>query len=251
MSRLADYNFRKTQFNGLETLVYSTASAEAKATTHAASEKPPVSQPVIALLHGFGADFSDLATLAEWIQPSLKTPHTWLFFNAPHTVELGPHMQGRAWFPLRLAELEANGFDFETKQPEGMQKAVDRVLQALKDAAQKLNFQLSDLVLGGFSQGAMIASHVAAQSPTALKGLTLFSAALVDRSKLESSRQLRKLSYFQSHGTQDPLLELNGAEKLERILIEQGARGMLLTFRGGHEIPQHVLRDWTSWLNGI
>lgn len=48
---------------------------------------------LIVLLHGFGADNTDLATLARVVDPQVKT--NWCFPNAPHVVPLGPHMTGQ------------------------------------------------------------------------------------------------------------------------------------------------------------
>lgn len=247
MSRSSQPQFKKTQFSGLDALILAREPSGSDLSSTGQTQTP--STPTVVLLHGFGADYTDLAGLAQMVEPRLKAPLNWIFLNAPHSVEIGPHMQGRAWFPLRLAELEASGFDFENQQPDGMVKAVDRVTKALAEASVRLGFQVSDLVLGGFSQGAMIASHVAAKSSTRLRALTLFSGALVDQKTLLDSSSLGGLPFFQSHGENDPLLEFEGALRLEATLIQKGAIGALTSFRGGHEIPAKVLGEWCSWLN--
>ena len=116
----------------------------------------------------------------------------------------------------------------------------------------RLSFE--NVILGGFSQGSMIALAVAIQLAEAgnrIGGLTLFSSTLVaERVLVDKGEVLAGLRFLQSHGTLDSVLPLALAERLERVLVEAGLEGMLLPFRGGHEIPMPVLREWQSWLKG-
>lgn len=205
---------------------------------------------LIVLLHGFGADNADLASLARVVDSQEKTQ--WCFPNAPHVVPLGPHMTGRAWFPLRLAELEIQGVDFTQVTPEGMERAVDQVLKAVEFLKTKYKLEWNQIVIGGFSQGAMIAMAVALKAPSNFAGVTLFSGSLVDEPKIRDLAKLHKsLKFFQSHGMNDPMLPFALAERLDATLNESGLDGMLYSFRGGHEIPPSVLREWSSWLKGL
>lgn len=201
----------------------------------------------IVLLHGFGADNRDLASLAG----AVDTPDhvRWYFPNGPHTVEIGPHMTGRAWFPLRLAELEERGVDFTQVTPDGMEKAVEQGLKAIEALRTKHNLSWDKIILGGFSQGAMMALAIALRAPQSPAGVTLFSSSLVNEPELRQLAAKHKgLRFFQSHGTSDMMLPYSLAERLDTVLNESGMDGMLYAFRGGHEIPMPVLREWTSWL---
>lgn len=201
----------------------------------------------VVLFHGFGADNSDLASLSGVVD---APDHIrWYFPNGPHTVQIGPHMTGRAWFPLRLAELEQRGVDFTQVSPEGMEKAVEQALKAVEAVRFKHKLEWNQIVIGGFSQGAMIALEVALRAPQSPAGVTLFSSTLVNEPLL---RQLvakhQGLRFFQSHGQNDAMLPFELAERLDTLLNEAGMNGMLYAFRGGHEIPMAVLREWSSWL---
>lgn len=201
----------------------------------------------IILFHGYGADNQDLASLANAVGSPANV--AWYFPNGPHTVQIGPHMTGRAWFPLRFAELEAEGFDFTQSMPEGMSRAVEGALKAVEDLRQKQKLEWNQIVLGGFSQGAMVALEVALRASEQPAGVTLFSGTLVNEPALtESANKKRGLRFFQSHGIQDPVLPFALAEKLDTTLNQAGMDGMLFSFRGGHEIPVPVLREWASWL---
>lgn len=213
---------------------------------------PAEARRAIILLHGFGADCTDLASLSEAVD--LDEDTAWFFPNGPHEVPIGPHMMGRAWFPLRLAELQERGVDFTQEVPPGMEQAVANVAKAVMAICRTHQLAYENVILGGFSQGAMIALAVAIQLAEAgnrIGGLTLFSGTLVaERALTERAKVLAGIRFLQSHGTLDFVLPFALAERLERVLVDAGLDGMLLPFRGGHEIPMPVLREWQSWLNG-
>ena len=205
---------------------------------------------VVILFHGFGADNSDLASLSEVVDSPEGV--RWYFPNGPHTVEIGPHMTGRAWFPLRLSELEQRGVDFTQITPEGMDKAIEQAFKAVEAVRVKHKLEWNQIVIGGFSQGAMIALDVALKAPSSPAGVTLFSSSLVNEPRLrELAGKHKGLKFFQSHGTDDMMLPFALAERLDAILNESGMDGMLYSFRGGHEIPMPVLREWQSWLRNF
>lgn len=204
----------------------------------------------IILLHGFGADNQDLTSLAEYVGSAPGVG--WFFPNGPHTVPIGPHMTGRAWFPLRLSELEQSGVDFTQSLPPGMDRSAGAVLKAIEGLRAKHGWNWNQIVLGGFSQGAMMAVEVALRASEPPAGVTIFSGSLVNESNLrELAAKKSGLKFFQSHGAQDFVLPFELAERFERVVSEAGWDGMLYGFRGGHEIPPPVLREWQSWLKSL
>src|SRR5690606_1756979 len=107
---------------------------------------------LVVLLHGFGADASDLAPLADLLDPDQR----WSFYfpEAPLEVPIGPMWTGRGWFPISLRELET-GVDFTKIRPPG--------LDLSRKLVSEMIFHLNPekLVIGGFSQGAMVATDFA------------------------------------------------------------------------------------------
>src|SRR5580704_3964260 len=110
----------------------------------------------VVLLHGFGADASDLYPLADFLDPEAQ----WNFYfpEAPLEVPIGPMMTGRGWFPISVRELET-GIDFTKARPPAMDASRDLVADLLFHVNSK------NLILGGFSQGAMISTEVALNNP--------------------------------------------------------------------------------------
>lgn len=198
----------------------------------------------IVFLHGYGANGADLFSLADDL--SWSDRENWYFPDAPIEVPLGPQFSGRAWFPIPLRELQ-EGVDYSNATPPGLDKAVNHVKNILATLPH------SKLVLGGFSQGAMLATQVALTDPSRFLGLAILSGTLVHADVLKKAAAKAKeanqaLPIFQSHGVMDPVLPFEGAVKLNNLLNECGWDGGLLSFRGGHEIPPSVVRELKSYL---
>lgn len=200
----------------------------------------------IVLLHGFGADASDLAPLCN----AYEGP-TWIFPQGPLEIPFSPGYTGRAWFPVNIELLtraiQEGRFDdvFKAFPPElnGARDCVDALLD-------DLNIPRSQIILGGFSQGAILAVETALHSPLRCGGLVIFSGTLINET---SWRRLAPIHggtpFFQSHGTHDPLLPLPNAQVLTQLLQDGGLKGELHTFNGGHDIPSVILKQLTSFLH--
>jgi len=192
----------------------------------------------VMLLHGFGAPADDLVPLAEVLDVRAQ----FSFPAAP--LDLGPqYFGGRAWWMLDPDVLDHPERDRSNEVPEGLPAARKQVLAAI----EKID---GPLVIGGFSQGAMLACDVALHTDRPLAGLVLMSATLINATEWRTRAPSRKgLPVFQAHGTRDPLLTFEAAEKLRDLLREAGLGVAFHPFRGGHEIPAEVLAELGAFLN--
>jgi phospholipase/carboxylesterase len=207
--------------------------------------------PTVVLFHGYGADMNDLASLAGVLQAPRGT--NWIFPNGHLSISLGEHFEGRAWFPISVSELDRSmatgqAIDFSQLVPPGLKRAREMVLELI----EKLGVSSDQLVLGGFSQGAMLALDVSLRMATPPAGLALLSGTLVN---VEEWRTLASrhtgLRYFQSHGRRDTVLSFAMAQRLETVLHEAGWQGRLQAFEGGHEIPPEVMIQLGAYLRGV
>lgn len=202
-------------------------------------QKP--STRALILLHGYGANCEDLASLANMIRiPNLRM----IFPNGPVSVALGPHMEGRAWFQIALSELE-KGVNFENIVPPGIKKSREAVIELIS----RLGIEYSQIAIGGFSQGAMLATEVSLQVHEQVAGLVILSGTLVSKDTwAQKLLQHQGLTFFQSHGENDPVLPVNAAKSLHQMLTSGGAKGQLQLFRGGHEIPLEIITRLEAFL---
>ncbi len=195
-------------------------------------------------LHGYGADGRDLAPLAEELQT--RRPIRWLFPDAPEVLDWG----GRAWFAIDVAAFEegqrtGTPRDLSLKEPEGLEWAREELQRFIA----ALGVPWGNIVLMGFSQGAMLAVDLALRAEAPLAGVVILSGTLVDEKTTAALAPRKKgLPFLQSHGSADPILGFSQARALEKILIEAGWKGQLRRFEGGHAIPAEILEGLSGWL---
>jgi phospholipase/carboxylesterase len=126
------------------------------------------------------------------------------------------------------------------EMPEGIEPARAAVVAAIAGLREKL--APTKLVLGGFSQGAMLSTDVALQTDTAIDGLVLMSGTLLAEDVWTPLAKKRAgLPAMVSHGTHDPILPYEGGERLATALKSGGLEVDFVRFRGQHEIPPVVL----------
>lgn len=209
----------------------------------------------LVLLHGFGAPGDDLAGLADMIRSPPGT--TLVFPEAVHDLAdlAGPMYGGaRAWWMIDFAKLEVamnTGAmrDLPNEVPEGLHEARAAMIDFLDALERGEGVSLDRLVLGGFSQGAMLSMDVALHSQRNLGGLVLLSGSYIAEREWKPRMSARKgTPVFQSHGVTDPILPFAVAEQLRDELTTAGLSVDFHRFPGGHAIPPNVLNELGLWL---
>ncbi len=209
--------------------------------------------PVVVLMHGYGAPSDDLVGLGGEIPAPAGT--RFVFPEAP--IELPQMMDSRAWWNIDMAEFERAQMtgqprDMTGEVPDGMAEANTRVCSLLDAVQEQLGVTGEQIVLGGFSQGAMLAMDVALRSDRKLAGLIVFSGTLLAQQEwlpLMSSRA--GLRVVQTHGTMDPILFFGFAERLKDGLKKGGWQCKWVPFHGQHEIPRPALAAVGEMLSDV
>lgn len=208
--------------------------------------------PAVILFHGYGADASDLIPMAEMM--GLSADITWIFPDAPMEVIIAPGIHGKAWWQIDMKRLEkamVSGelVDMSDTTPQNFEGA-RKVAMSLYDEVIKKH---SRLIIGGFSQGAMLSTEIALSHSTKPAGLLILSGTLICKNRwVELAKKSSGLRFFQSHGKNDALLGFEFAERLFSMLQDAGLDGDFMPFSGGHEIPAKVIDRAASFIrNGI
>lgn len=149
---------------------------------------------LIILLHGIGADGNDLIALAPALAQRL--PHAaFVAPNAPEPCDMAPI--GYQWFSL------------SDRRPEALLLCVQAAaapLDAFLDAElERHGLSESQLALVGFSQGTMIALHVALRRPRPVAGILGFSGALIGPERLGTEIKSRPQTFL-VHGDADQVV---------------------------------------------
>lgn len=215
--------------------------------------------PVVVLMHGYGAPGDDLVGL--WRGLDVDRAVRFVFPEAPHRLEGGFDFSAfgvgapRAWWHIDLAALEealASGRhrDLSRDLPEGLAEARALVVELLEAVEREMT--PSHLVVGGFSQGAMLATSVALETDRHLDGLVVWSGTYLGESVWKPRMVARAgLPVLISHGTHDPLLPYALAERLANDMREAGLHVEFVSFRGQHQIPPIALGRFEVFLRSI
>ena len=208
--------------------------------------------PVVVLLHGWGAPGDDLLPLGQEIDAPRGTRY--VFPEAPLSLQMG-FGDSRGWWMLDIEKrqreiADGRARDLSRKVPDGLAEARAKVVALLDELERRAGTR--QIVLGGFSQGAMLACDVTLHTGKPLAGLVMLSGTLLAADEWTPLMPKRKgLRVFQSHGSADPLLPSFMAEQLRDLLTQAGLSVEWVGFRGGHEIPMIVLDKLGGFLRTV
>ena len=210
--------------------------------------------PLVVLLHGFGAPGDDLVAL--WRYLNVPDEVRFLFPAAPMQLDMG-FGDARAWWMLdmeRITQARAQGqWDTLSQEvPRGLSPARTQIQDVLAHATETLSVPSHSLVLGGFSQGAMLSTDVVLHSEIPFAGLALLSSTLIAKQEWLTRLPNRKeLPVFQSHGIDDPILAFTMARQLRDHIQTAGLPVNWVEFHGGHEIPIQVLEGLGTFVQAV
>ena len=209
------------------------------------------------LCHGFGATGSDLVGIGESLLqalPPLQDNVRFIFPEAPLSLDDMGMFGSRAWWMIDMAALDratrtGEFREFENDRPDGIDAAHDQLRVVIDSFLKEYHMNYEQLVLGGFSQGAMISTEATLQLPSNPAALAILSGTLLDQDNWKNLMKQRKgLKVMQSHGQQDPVLPYSLAEKLRDLMTNEDLDVDFTAFMGGHEIPNPAMNAYAQLL---
>lgn len=212
---------------------------------------------VAVLCHGYGAPGTDLVGLAGEtlaIRPELRGRVRFVFPAAPLVLGSFGWADSRAWWEIDIGRFERAArtgdlLSLTEDTPAGLPQARRKLFGALDAIQRETGLPLGRFVLGGFSQGAMLATDAALRLEDRPAALVVWSGTLLsstDWTRLAPARA--GLPVLQTHGRQDPLLPFFLAEKLRDVLSGAGLEVDFVPFPGPHTIPEEGLRRFAALL---
>lgn len=214
--------------------------------------------PLCVLLHGFGASGTDLVPLGRMLGGPAGL--RFAFPAAPLSLGGGDFFamaDSRAWWLIDIERIQRRLLggrvdDLVNEEPDGLSEARSQLVTALTELQRELFVPENQLVLGGFSQGAMLSLDVALRTELPLRGVVLWSGTLIAQQKWQAHMPARRgLQILQSHGRQDQMLPYGIAQLLRNQLSAAGMHVSWHEFTGGHEIPLPVLQATSDFLNRV
>jgi phospholipase/carboxylesterase len=201
---------------------------------------------LVVLLHGYAMTADDLAPFGR----SLGIPALFLFPQGPLAAVPG----GRAWWPIdaaaRAARQVGGPRDLTDVVPRGLAVAREQLARYIASCRER--YRPERLVVGGFSQGGMLACDWLLHCAPPLDALLLMSASRVNAAAWRVQRsRIGNLPVFVSHGRADADLSFAAGEQLRDFALDAGARVTWTPFDGGHELPLTVWRSVRKFLRPI
>lgn len=193
--------------------------------------------PVVVLLHGRGADRTDLFSLRQFL------PRTWAVVapDAPFPAAPWGYGAGRAWYRY---------LGGTTPEPASFAESIDAVEQLLKDLPSTLGREPGTIALGGFSQGGTVSLAFALTHPDLVLHVLNFSGFLADHPAVTASREsVRNARIFWGHGTGDPAIPFAFATAGRDALRAAGADLQTRDYDMGHSISPEEIADAVTWFD--
>lgn len=167
----------------------------------------------LVFLHGYGADGADLLGLADALAPHLPGAA----FFAPDAPERCPGAPfGRQWFPIPWIDGST-----EEEQAAGLEAASVDLNGFLDGILADEGLEAGALALVGFSQGAMMAMHVAPRRATAVAGVVAISGRLLAEERL-AEEAVVKPPVLLVHGDRDDVVPFENMQLAGNALVAAG-----------------------------
>lgn len=184
------------------------------------------------VLHGLGASSSDLEPLAVELRKRGLALRCWLPDAPMRAVTINNGYVMPAWYDIR-------GADFARESaPAGLAESRTQIRELIARARQD-----GEVVLIGFSQGAVLALHTALTYPGSVKAVAALSGYLTP-----DAYASQNLAIFQAHGTYDEIIPIAAALGSRDALIALGCAVEWHEYPLGHHLSEALVDDLGRWL---
>ena len=192
---------------------------------------------LLVLMHGVGSNEADLFGLAPYVPAHCHV----LSLRAPFVLGPGSY----AWFAFDVRPDGSRAID-------GEQEHASRLLLTREIAAhaQRLGVPAERVLVGGFSQGGIMALSLLLTEPALMQGAFALHSRLLPEvlSLVVPTVELEGKRLWVSHGQQDMVIPLSQAQRIREHFGALPVRLEGEDFPGGHELRPAELQRWVEWL---
>jgi phospholipase/carboxylesterase len=183
---------------------------------------------LVVFLHGYGADGKDLIDLSTPFSMAMPNA-SFISPDAPSPCAMSA--SGREWFPIE-------------EIPKGAINAAENLLNLIEVEAKNLNLSFKEVILIGFSQGAMMSLQCLLLNQNKFGAIIGYSGALRAENIQAAGTQITNGKHKYSdtpvllvHGTQDEVVPFQSLEDSKNLLNQIGFNVQTLSRQNlGHGI---------------
>lgn len=199
------------------------------------TEKPPM----LILLHGYGSNEKDLFSFADYLDDRL------LIISARAPLSMG--QDRHKWYTI---DLSTKPYPINFSEAEDSRKLLTQFIEQMVD---KYGVDEEQVIVGGFSQGAIMSFSLAMTAPEKLKGIVALSGRMLEEVKplMVEKEKISPVKIFISHGKNDQVLTHDYALQSKAFFENLGCEVEFKSYNTAHTISQENFNDFRSWLTKI
>ena len=194
-----------------------------------------VPSPLLIMAHGYGSNENDLFSFSRDLPDKLTIVSIRGDVNIQNI--------GYAWYDINI--------EFNGNKTYDIEKAIesrDKVADCIEKCTEIYNTDKNNVTLLGFSQGSILVNAVALTYPEKVKNVIAFSGVVDPNIINLSSKSLKNLSFYISHGTLDEVLPYNLSKESLKFLEKNNLNFVFEDFPVGHGVSPENFKSMLSWL---
>ena len=201
----------------------------------------------VSWLHGLGDSGNGFAPIV----PELHLPENhgirFLFPHAPvRPITINNGMSMRAWYDIKT-------LDFNSRADVvGVEQSAAQVQQLIDDEIAA-GIPSDKIVIAGFSQGGVIAYHLATRGKSTFAGVMTLSTYMCEADKLaaEKTSANSNTPFLVCHGQQDDVVPMFLGHSAYQSITANGYQAEWHEYVMQHNVCMQEIRDISSWLQKL
>ena len=193
--------------------------------------------PVILLLHGYGSNEADLFSF----ETELPDNYYIISARAPYDLQYNSY----AWYAINF-DADQNKFS----DNEQAKTSRDAILNFVDELIENYPIDKNNIVLAGFSQGAILSYAIALSHPDRISKVIALSGYVNDEIFTDNyqNNDFSKIKIFHSHGTVDQVIPIDWARKTTPFLSKLNIDATYKEYPVGHGVSPQNFYDFKNWL---
>ena len=193
-------------------------------------------------LHGLGDSGEGFAPVAPQLQLPSELGLRFIFPHAPvQPVTINGGMEMRSWYDIKSIELDKRADE------QGVRDSAAKVEQLINQEIAN-GIAADKIILAGFSQGGVVALHLAPRFEQKLAGVMALSTYMCVPEKLADEALHTDLNIFMAHGSQDNVVPPSAGKSAFEVLTALSMDVSWQEYPMAHQVCAEELQAIRQWL---
>ena len=199
---------------------------------------------VVIWLHGLGDTGNGFVPIVPELKLDQNLGIHFIFPHAPvQPVTINGGMAMNAWYDIK-------SMDLENRADEGGVIESAALVEQLIEAQIASGIAADKIILAGFSQGGVIALHLATRITHQLAGVMALSTYMCVPQKLAAQKHNAndKTAIFMAHGSHDEVVPMHAGQNAKQTLESCGYQVSWQDYPMAHNVCIEQINDISRWL---